>query len=393
MTPAARVQAAIELLDLIILSTCEKGASADRIASNFFASRRYAGSKDRRAIRDLTWRAIRRFGERPIDGRAAFAALADGDAELAALFGDVGYAAAALTDDEQRASGGTLPGWMIPLFSDVMTQSEFDALLSRAPLDIRVNGLRTSRDDAIALIPEAQILPQTSYGLRLPTGFAIDDHMLLKSGQVEIQDLGSQLIAAACAAKPGMIVLDLCAGAGGKTLALAADMGGQGRLLATDTNRDRLSQLPIRAAKAEVENVETLLLNPGKEAMMLADLTAQCDLVLVDAPCSGSGTWRRNPETRWRLDQRELDRLIAEQARLLAIAADLVRSGGHLVYAVCSLFSAEGVNQVLQFLKQTAEWTAVDAGIDAGRIDGPGRLLTPAYDSSDGFYLARLQRL
>jgi 16S rRNA (cytosine967-C5)-methyltransferase len=393
VTPSARVQAAIELLDAIIVATRDKGASADRIASAFFAERRYAGSKDRRAIRDLTWRAIRRFGERPAHGRAAFAALADKDTELAQLFGAGGYGAVPLTADEQRAAGGVLPEWILPLFSKVMAEAEYGALLDRAPLDIRVNGLMTARDEALAQIPEAAILPQTANGLRLPTGFAMDNHVLLNSGRADIQDLGSQLIAAACAAKPGMTVLDLCAGAGGKTLALAADMQGQGRLIASDTNRDRLSQLPIRAAKAQAQNIETLLLNPSKEAAMLSELSGACDLVLIDAPCSGSGTWRRNPETRWRLDQRELNRLIGEQARLLDIAADLVRSGGHLVYAVCSLFSAEGSGQVTQFLERTPGWAAVDADIDTGRVDGAGRLLTPAHDGSDGFYLARLQKL
>jgi 16S rRNA (cytosine967-C5)-methyltransferase len=393
MTPAARLQAAIELLDAIIVATREKGASADRVASAFFAARRYAGSKDRRAVRDLTWSAIRRFGERPESGRAAFVALAAADSELAGLFDGGGYGAAIITEDEKRAKGGVLPNWLLPLFSAVMGVDEHAALLDRAPLDIRVNTLLTSRDVARALLPEAEILAQTPNGLRLPTGFALDGHILLNTGQADIQDLGSQLIAQACEAAPGMTVLDLCAGAGGKTLALAAGMRGQGRLIAADTNRDRLAQLPQRAAKAQAANIETLLLNPGKEAAMLAELAGRCDLALVDAPCSGSGTWRRNPETRWRLDVRELLRLVSEQARILDIAAGLVREGGHLVYAVCSLLSAEGAAQVDDFLKRHSDWKAVDPAIAAGRVDGAGRLLTPAYDSCDGFYLARLQKL
>jgi 16S rRNA (cytosine967-C5)-methyltransferase len=393
MTPAARLQAAIELLDAIIVATRDKGASADRVASAFFAARRYAGSKDRRAVRDLTWSAIRRFGERPVSGRAAFVAMADTDSELAELFDGAGYGAAIVTEDEKRAKGGVLPNWLLPLFSAVMGAEEYAALLDRAPLDIRVNSLLTNREAAMALLPEAEMLAQTPNGLRLPTGFALDGHILLNTGQADIQDLGSQLIAQACEAAAGMTVVDLCAGAGGKTLALAAAMEGQGRLIATDTNRDRLSQLPLRAAKAQAGNIETLLLNPSKEAAMLAELAGRCDVVLVDAPCSGSGTWRRNPETRWRLDQRELLRLVSEQARILDIAAGLVREGGHLVYAVCSLLSAEGAGQVDDFLKRNIHWKPVDSAIDAGRADGAGRLLTPAHDSSDGFYLARLQKL
>jgi 16S rRNA (cytosine967-C5)-methyltransferase len=393
MTPAARLQAAIELLDAIIAAARDKGASADRVASAFFAARRYAGSKDRRAVRDWTWSAIRKFGERPESGRAAFVAMADENEELAGLFNGDGYGAAIITDGEPRAKGKVLPNWLLPLFSTVMGSDEHAALLDRAPLDIRVNSLLTSREAAMALLPEAAILAQARNALRLPTGFALDGHILLNTGRADIQDLGSQLIAQACEAAPCMTVVDLCAGAGGKTLALAAAMQGQGRLIATDTNRDRLSQLPLRAAKAQAGNIETLLLNPGKEAAMLSELAGRCDVVLVDAPCSGSGTWRRNPETRWRLDERELLRVVSEQARILDIAAGLVREGGHLVYAVCSLLSAEGAAQVDDFLKRNSNWKAVDPAIDAGRADGAGRLLTPAHDSSDGFYLARLQKL
>ncbi len=393
MTPSARLQSAIELLDAIIVATRDKGASADRIASAFFAARRYAGSKDRRAIRELAWSAIRRFGERPEHARAAFAAMADDDAELAALFDGNGYGAATIKADEMRAKGGVLPGWLLSHFSPLVDASEQKALLERAPLDVRVNALQADRGAVSAALPEAEILPHTAHGLRLPTGFALDGHELLVSGKVDIQDLGSQLIAQACLAKPGMDVIDLCAGAGGKTLALAADMQGQGRLIATDTNRDRLSQLPHRAARARAACIETLLLNPGKEVAMLAEFADTCDLVLVDAPCSGSGTWRRNPETRWRLDERELERLVHEQARLLDIAAALVKPGGFLVYAVCSLLAAEGAMQIAQFLARNAGWRAADSGITAGRKDGDGRLLTPAHDGSDGFYLVRIEKL
>jgi 16S rRNA (cytosine967-C5)-methyltransferase len=393
MTPSARLQAAIELLDAIIIATRDKGASADRIASAFFAARRYAGSKDRRAIRELTWSAIRRLGERPDHARAAFVAMADDDAALAAMFDGAGYGAAAITADETRAKGGPLPHWLLPHFSALLDASEQSALLERAPLDVRVNALRTSRDAVLADLPDAQILAQTPYGLRLPTGFALDGHELLQSGKVDIQDLGSQLIAQACKAEPGMTVLDLCAGAGGKTLALAADMQGQGRLIAADTNRDRLSQLPHRSTRAGADYIQTILLNPGKETAILSDFAGVCDVVLVDAPCSGSGTWRRNPETRWRLDERELGRLVSEQARLLDIATELVRPGGHLVYAVCSLLAVEGKRQIESFLGRQAGWQAVEMTISAGRPDGSGRLLTPAHDGCDGFYLARLQRL
>jgi len=393
MTPAARVQAAIELLDAIIAATRDKGASADRVAAAYFAARRYAGSKDRRAIRDLAWRAIRAFGERPANGRAAMVALADADADLAALFEGGNYGPGAIAPDEPRANGGTLPTWLIPLLSPVVDEGEHYALLERAPLDLRVNSLAAERSAVAAFWPKADIIENSRDGLRLPTGFPIEASVPYREGLVEVQDLGSQLIAEACAAAPGMTVLDLCAGAGGKTLALAAHMNGEGRLVAADTSRDRLGQLPRRAQRAGAFFIETRLLDPKRERAALEDLSGQCDVVLVDAPCSGSGTWRRNPETRWRLDQGDLQRLVSEQARLLDLAADMVAPKGVLVYAVCSLLACEGSDQVAAFLNRNPSFVGVLPAVSAGRTDGVGLLLTPAHDGSDGFYMARLQRL
>jgi 16S rRNA (cytosine967-C5)-methyltransferase len=393
VTPAARLQAAIELVDAILDAARNKGAPADRIAQSFFAQRRYAGSKDRRAVRELAWRAIRRFGEAPVTARAAFATLADEDAALAMLFDDSGYGPAALRDDEPRASGGPLPGWLLPEISSVVEENELTALLDRAPLDIRANRLKTTRDAALAALEVGEALVSSPDAIRLPTGYAVEQHPLFASGAIEVQDLGSQLIAAACGAQPGQTVFDLCAGAGGKTLALAASMQARGRLIASDTNRDRLSKLPARAERAGANGIECRLLNPGREQEALNDLEGQCDVVLVDAPCSGSGTWRRNPETRWRLRADDLEKLIAEQARLTQLAALYVKPGGALIYAVCSIFEREGRVQVENFLRNTLGWQTEPIGISAGRADGPGVLLTPAHDASDGFYLARLRLL
>lgn len=393
MRPAARLQSAIDLVDGIIVAARDGGASADTIAKRFFAERRYAGSKDRRAVRDLAWSAIRRFGERPANARSAFVAIADGDAELAALFDGSDYGPSVIDSAEPRASGGMLPEWLIPLFSSMVDDAEQAALLDRAPLDLRANALKTERLDVMRELPGAEELAQSPCALRLPTGTSIDQHLALTSGDVEIQDLGSQLIVDACLPKPGTTVLDLCAGAGGKTLALAGLMQNEGRIVATDTNRDRLDQLGPRAARAGATNIETRLLNPGKEKAMLADLAGTCDVVLIDAPCSGSGTWRRNPETRWRLDAARLKRVIDEQARLLDIGAEMVASGGHLVYAVCSLIASEGRGQMAGFLARHGGWRAVDTGVPAGRADGDGTLLTPAHDRTDGFFFAKAQKL
>jgi 16S rRNA (cytosine967-C5)-methyltransferase len=393
MRPAARLQSAIELLDAIIAAARDGGASADQLAKRFFAERRYAGSKDRRAVRELVWAAIRRFGERPDTARSAFVAMADGDPDLAALFDGSDYGPSAIGPSEQRASGGLLPLWILPHFADLVNEGERLALLDRAPLDLRVNALKTSRQAIIADFPNAEIMPQSRSALRLPTGQAVDSHPAVTDGLVEIQDLGSQLIVDACAVEPGLTVLDLCAGAGGKTLALAADMEGKGRLIASDTNRARLDQLRPRANRAGAPDIETVLLNPGKEREMLRDIAASCILVLIDAPCSGSGTWRRNPETRWRLNPARLEQVIQVQANLLDIGAEMVAPGGHLVYAVCSLLDDEGRGQVSAFLNRHDGWRAEVITLSAGRRHGDGVLLTPHHDGTDGFFFARLQKL
>jgi 16S rRNA (cytosine967-C5)-methyltransferase len=207
---------------------------------------------------------------------------------------------------------------------------------------------------------------------------------------VEVQDEGSQLIALACDPRDGQRILDLCAGAGGKSLALAAGAPGA-TILAADTNRARISNLPPRAARAGAA-IETKLLDPGRELDLLADWRGTADVVLVDAPCSGSGTWRRNPESRWRLTPQRLHRVLALQQRLLAIGAELVRPGGSLVYAVCSLLRREGAGQVGDFLGSRSGWSGQDILGEVGRSDGDGRLLTPAHDRTDGFFIARLDK-
>lgn len=186
-------------------------------------------------------------------------------------------------------------------------------------------------------------------------------------------------------------MVDLCAGAGGKTLALAADMDGAGQLVACDTDRGRLQRLPDRAARAGVA-VELRLLNPHREAELLSDLVGKADLVLVDAPCSGSGTWRRNPELRWRLTPDRLDRVVALQAHVLRVAAPLVRPGGTLVYAVCSLFAAEGEAQIAAFLDQQPGWVLDAPELGLGRRTDTGYAFTPFHDGTDGFFVARLRR-
>ena len=391
MTPAARVQAAIELLDEIIAAAAQGGAAADTIVARYFKTRRYAGSKDRRAVRDLVFRAVRRAGERPASGRAAMLGLAQDEAGLLARFDGSPHGPPPVRPDEAAAQAGIAPAWLLDRFDPAVRADELPALLERAPLDLRVNRLKGSREAALEALPEAEPTALSPIGLRLPEGTRVEATQAWESGLVEVQDEGSQLICLGCEASPGMIVVDLCAGAGGKTLALAAEMGDSGRLVAGDSDRTRLARLAPRAARAGVTIAEPRLLDPGREAEALADLAGGADLVLVDAPCSGTGTWRRNPETRWRASPERLERLVALQARLLDVAAELVRPGGHLVYAVCSLLSEEGRDQA-QALAARSSLVPVAMPMPAGRAAGPGRLLVPASDGTDGFFVARWQR-
>ena len=387
LTPAARVQAAIELLDGIVDAARSGGAAADTLIARYFKDRRYAGSKDRRAVRELVYRAIRRAGDVPPSGRAAMAGLAREDEALAPLFDGSAHGPARLDPDEPAAPATIVPDWIRERLDPIVAPEELPALLDRAPLDLRVNRLRGTPQDALAALPEAARSPLSPIGLRLPEGYRVEDSDAWSSGLIEVQDEGSQLLSLACAASPGENVIDLCAGAGGKTLALAAEMANRGQLIASDTDRGRLSRMAPRLNRAGVTIVEPRLLNPGGEPEALRDLVGQADLVLVDAPCSGSGTWRRNPETRWRLTPGRLEQLVALQARLLDTAAPLLKPGGRLVYAVCSLLAEEGRGQAQAFTTRSS-LLPQPVSMNAGRAAGIGRLLSPAADGTDGFFIA-----
>ena len=390
MTPAARVQAAIELVDEVAAAARSGGAAADTLVARYFKTRRYAGAKDRRAVRDLVYRAVRRSGAPPASGRAALVGLARDEPELAGCFDGSRHGPAPIDPEEPSAPAAIAPPWLLDRLDPLVGAGELPALLSRAPLDLRVNSLKGSREDALALLPEAATTPHSPLGLRLPEGFRAEATEAWANGLVEVQDEGSQLVCLGCEARPGTTVVDLCAGAGGKTLALAAEMANEGRILACDSDRARLTRMAPRLARAGAAIVEARLLDPGREAAMLADLAGAADLVLVDAPCSGSGTWRRNPETRWRASPERLERLVALQARLLDLAGSLLRPGGVLVYAVCSLLAEEGRDQAAA-LAARSSLVPEPLPIAAGRAAGAGRLLTPGHDGTDGFFVARLR--
>jgi len=392
VTPAARVQAAIEILDLVIAAARDNGPAADKIIADWFRTRRFAGSGDRRAVRELAYGAIRRCGEIPQSGRAAMLCLAQSDAALKALFDGSPHAPQPIAEGELPADSGIAPHWLEEaLAASDISGDEAAALLSRAPLDLRVNTLKASADSLDLAEPGEPT--QARHALRLPFGTPVEQWAAHQNGLVEIQDTASQLACEVVAASPGETVIDLCAGAGGKTLALAAAMQNRGRIVACDIDRARLSHLGPRAVRAGATIIESQLLNPGRELSGLAEWLDKADAVLVDAPCSGTGTWRRNPEARWRLSPKQLARYGEVQAQLIDIAAQLVRPGGRLIYATCSLLDSEGADQIASFLARNPGFRADTPELAAGRPRGSGLRLSPCHDGTDGFFVARLLRI
>lgn len=387
MTPSARVQAAIELLDEIIEAARGRGAPADRLIAAYFKQRRYAGSKDRRAVRDLVYRAVRHCGPVPSSGRAAMLALADGDESLGPLFDGSPHGPEPRIEGERVAVEGLAPQWLVEALeaSDV-TGETAAALLDRAPLDIRVNALKASRE-TLRLPAPGEPLP-TPNGIRFPTGTQVEQWPEYRDGLIEVQDCGSQLICEAVPAHSGETVIDLCAGAGGKTLALAARFGNAISLIACDTDKRRLGNLAPRAHRAGAAIDHTVLLDPAREMEALEGWRAKADHVLIDAPCSGSGTWRRNPESRWRLSPEELVRLGALQDHVLDLGAQLVRPCGTLTFAVCSVLDAEGADRIRSFFQRHPQFTPEPPKGEPGTARGDGIRLDPYRDGTDGFFVA-----
>ena len=330
MTPAARLQAAIEVLDSVIVSAREDGPPADTIVTRYFKTRRYAGSKDRRAVRELVFRAIRRTAERPESGRAAVLGLAEDEPALLELFGQPrGPEPATDADEATVPVRGTVPDWLTSNISPLLSEEEWPALLERAPLDLRVNVAKVSRDEMLAQFSDATPTSLSPWGIRLQPDSRIDDHPAFEAGLIEVQDEGSQLIALACEARDGQRLLDLCAGAGGKSLALAA-AAPHATILAPDSNRARLSKLGPRAERAGA-TIETGLLTrsrrprPGRRALLgKRHLAAQPRGALAaDARPARSARGHSRAPARHRGRAREAGRA----ARLCGLLAAVPRGG------------------------------------------------------------------
>jgi 16S rRNA (cytosine967-C5)-methyltransferase len=297
------------------------------------------------------------------------------------------------------------PPWLEPrlraLFGAALP-AEMAALNGPAALDLRVNRLKANRPDARAALArdgvEAVPTPFSPAGLRVRARIPLATLESFKSGAVEVQDEGSQLAALLTQAEPGMRVVDFCAGAGGKTLALAAEMRNKGSLVACDISETRLTRSAQRLRRAGVSNVERRTLSTERDKWVKRH-AGGFDRVFVDAPCSGTGTWRRNPDAKWRLEPRDLEELAELQARILESAARLVKPGGRLVYATCSLLPEENDRQVERFLAAATDFALLPIG-EVWRnafgtpcpADGEMLHLTPARHETDGFFVAVMAR-
>jgi len=294
------------------------------------------------------------------------------------------------------------PAWAVePLrrrFGEAFA-TELAGMLTPAPLDLRVNPIKSTRQDMLgalrALGLKAEATAMAPSGIRLDERLSLARLPMLKSGEVEIQDEGSQLVAVLVDAHPGDRVVDFCAGAGGKTLAIAAQMNNKGHVVACDVNEGRLKRSVERFRRAGLHNIQTRLLASETDKWIKRHKGGY-DRVLVDAPCSGTGTWRRNPDARWHRQDLGLDNLVSLQAKILASAARLVKPGGRLVYATCSLLSEENEEQVAAFLAAYPDFKVVplrEAAPMLTKSAYPDYLsLTPAQHDTDGFFAAVLQR-
>ncbi|MBS0532752.1 MAG: RsmB/NOP family class I SAM-dependent RNA methyltransferase [Proteobacteria bacterium] len=431
MTPAARLQAAIEVLTAIL---DERRPAPDALKS-WGQAHRFAGSGDRAAIGGLVFDALRRKASSAyLMGADTPRAVALGmlkrergmDAEaIARLASGAQYAPAALSDDERaRLETGNLDGapahvagdypeWLDGPFAQSFGDQRAEegaALASRAPLDLRVNTLKGERDKAMAQLADLkpEPTPWSPWGLRIMLGAdakapPVHAEPAFIKGLVEVQDEGSQLAALFSGAKPGEQVLDLCAGAGGKTLALAAMMANKGQLFATDDDKRRLAPIHDRLTRSGARNVQVR--TPKSIHTEIDDLKGRMDLVLIDAPCTGTGAWRRNPDAKWRMRPGALEQRLADQAGILDRATEFVKPGGRITYITCSLLEAENGAQVRAFLgrhpgyaaepaEETAKalGTAAPAFARAARLVPEGILMTPKSAATDGFFVSVLRR-
>lgn len=433
MTPAARLSAAIGIIDDIL---AQKRPITNAL-KDWGNANRYAGSGDRNAVGNLVHDSLR------VKASAAWAMGVRGEEEnpraillgmlrllrgmgaeaISVLCNGDRFAPAPLTEAERAALEAVdlsdAPAWVLGDYADWLDASfitafgenrvaETRAMAARAPVDLRVNPLKIIRLKALEAIghlnPEPT--PLSPLGLRIMANAEgrvphVQSEPAFLKGAIEVQDEGSQLVSLLAGAEPGMQVLDLCAGGGGKTLALAAEMNNKGQIFATDSDQRRLAPIHDRLTRAGVRNVQVR--TPKLGVMPLDDLAGLMDLVLVDAPCTGTGTWRRHPDAKWRMRPTSLELRTGEQRAVLDHAAGFVKPGGRLVYITCSMLDEENGAQVAAFIERHPAFSVVEPAANAEARNlgalaphkdcrGLGLLLTPHRTNTDGFFIAILAK-
>ncbi len=431
MTPAARLSAAIEVLEAIDANR----SPAQSALKEWGMAHRFAGSGDRAAIAGLVFDTLRRRSsgayvmdedtprgrllgalrlERGLD-TDAIAALCNGERFAPAPLSEAERSAldTRTLDDAPPEIAGDYPEWLDPHLAEAFGDDrvkEAAAMASRAPLDLRVNTLRTKPEKALAALSHlgAQPTPWSPLGLRIVLGAdarnpGVHAEEVFIKGGVEVQDEGSQLAALFTQAKPGEQVIDLCAGAGGKTLALAAMMQGKGRLIATDRDKRQLAPIHERLSRAGIHNAD--IRAPKGAENPLSDIKATADLVVVDAPCTGTGTWRRNPDAKWRMRPGALEVRLKDQVEVLERAAALVKPGGRIAYITCSVLPQENGGQIAAFTARHEDFAVVPPAEVIGalgdraaafgkavRYSPQGLLMTPLRTGTDGFFVSILHK-
>lgn len=424
MTPTERLHAIFELFSEVEAD----GRPLDAVTSAWFRAQRGLGDADRGAILGAIYDILRHRGRltwwcerlgRDPSARTLFIAwlaLVERRSvdQITDLVGDpahihppfLGSLSGASLDHPEMPEGVRLecPEWALgPLKArfGASFAKEMEATLLPPAVDLRVNPLKSDVARVLGALKamglDAQPMPLAENGIRVSQRFSFAKLDALKTGGVEIQDEGSQLVAALVDAKPGDRVVDFCAGAGGKTLAVAAQMNNKGRIIACDVSEGRLKRCAERLRNAGIHNAETRLLSSESDKWIKRHKLG-FDRVLIDAPCSGTGTWRRNPDTRWKShDAGGLESLVALQTRILASAARLVKPGGRLVYATCSMLPAENEDQVAKFLAAFPMFKPVPLSEVSPKLSqavgGAYLSLTPAQHGTDGFFAAVLERI
>ncbi len=428
MRLSGRLAAAIDIIDG--LQTRRRPVSL--ALKEWGQQNRFAGSKDRAAIGNLVYDAMRKRSSHAHamgadTGRALVLAVAVWDWNLSsddlnAAFETDNFAPDPITADEKKLLAAktpnkdapdhisaNLPEWLVPAFQTTFGKKwpkEAKALSNRPPLDMRVNTLKSTPEKALKSLErfEPTLCEIAPFGLRIAAGSGDAktpnvqaDEIYLKGG-LEIQDEGSQIVALLANAQPGQQVLDYCAGAGGKTMALANAMQNKGQIFAYDADRNRLKPIYDRLKRNGVRNVQVRAPVEGA----LENLVGKMDKVIIDAPCTGTGTWRRHPDSKWRLTPEQLEKRVSEQAQILTEAAKFMQPEGEMIYITCSVLPQENAEQIQSFIKETGlykpidmktRWTEVfPQATHKPKYDKFGVTLSPLATGTDGFYISILKR-